>query len=240
MKKANLIGQRFGRLTVITMAEKPIVVKQRRAYWLCKCDCGKDVIASTHALNLGKVKSCGCLLLDFIRDHKIPNLIGVRFGRLIVSEIHSTGNKVVWKCKCDCGNEVNVPTSRLKNGNTKSCGCLGRSMRQYHKGERSWAWKGGRHQDPKGYVRIYMPEHPNAKGNYVLEHVLVMSELLGRPLKLNESVHHKNGIRNDNSPENLELWAKAHPPGQRISDLVEFSKKILMEYAPELIVSEAR
>jgi HNH endonuclease len=56
----------------------------------------------------------------------------------------------------------------------------------------------------RGYVMIFEPTHPNArKDGYVSEHVKVMSAKLGRPLKRFEEVHHRNGIRHDNRPENL-------------------------------------
>lgn len=66
------------------------------------------------------------------------------------------------------------------------------------------AWKGGRHNDAKGYIRACCPDHPfaDAKG-YVLEHRLVMGAFLGRPLLSTEVVHHINGIRDDNRIENL-------------------------------------
>jgi len=74
------------------------------------------------------------------------------------------------------------------------------------KGKRSSHWKGGKHQDKWGYIHIWMPDHPNAKGSgYIHEHRFIMSEYLGRPLIKFESVHHKNGIKNDNRIENLEL-----------------------------------
>ena len=70
--------------------------------------------------------------------------------------------------------------------------------------------------DALGYRRI------TVEGATVLEHRYVMAQVIGRPLRSFESVHHKNGVRHDNRPENLELWAKWQPQGQRVEDLVRF------------------
>jgi hypothetical protein len=56
---------------------------------------------------------------------------------------------------------------------------------------------------------VRMPDHQRASGSYVFEHIVVIERLLGRPLQRDESVHHRNGIRDDNRPENLELWVSA-------------------------------
>lgn len=58
-----------------------------------------------------------------------------------------------------------------------------------------------------------------------------MEQMLGRPLRDFENVHHRNGIRTDNRPENLELWVKAQPAGQRVTDLVEW----VIQFYPELV-----
>jgi hypothetical protein len=90
-------------------------------------------------------------------------------------------------------------------------------------------------RDGRGYMIRYWPEHPNASANgQVSEHAAVMVEVLGRPLTPGETVHHKNGVRHDNRPENLELWVKAHPPGQRVSELIAFAHEILERYADDM------
>lgn len=68
----------------------------------------------------------------------------------------------------------------------------------------------------------------------MLEHKYVMEELLGRLLFPDETVHHKNGIRDDNEPGNLELWTKAHPPGQRVEDKVAWCIGFLRRYGYEI------
>ena len=86
-------------------------------------------------------------------------------------------------------------------------------MVKAHRGKRSSAWKGGRIRDKAGYILLWKPEHPNAaigkSRAYVYEHRYVMSEHLQRPLTKREFVHHKNGIKDDNRLENLELMTKA-------------------------------
>jgi hypothetical protein len=96
--------------------------------------------------------------------------------------------------------------------------------RKMPKGEKNAQWKGGRITAHSGYIYIHpasidRPEIAQPMANqlgYVLEHRYVVACQIGRPLKPNETVHHINGIRADNRPENLQLRANRHGAGQAL------------------------
>jgi hypothetical protein len=78
--------------------------------------------------------------------------------------------------------------------------------------------------DSNGYRRICVSSET------VFEHRYVMESVLGRELLTTESVHHKNSVRSDNRPDNLELWTSSQPAGQRVEDKVAWAKEILALY----------
>jgi hypothetical protein len=99
-------------------------------------------------------------------------------------------------------------------------------------GSSNGRWRGGRTRHKAGYLMLWTPGHPRSgKGQYVFEHLLVMERILGRYLLPTESVHHRNGVRDDNRPENLELWTRPRPTGIRVSDAIAWAQEILARYA---------
>lgn len=111
------------------------------------------------------------------------------------------------------------------------CGMHYQRLRKHGDPEKVSYFKGDGHLQRNGYRLLYRPEHPNATvRGYVMEHVVVMSEALERPLEKDETVHHRNGVRYDNRLANLELWVSNHPKGQRVEDVVAWAHSIIARY----------
>ena len=125
MKKGvDLVGKKFGRLTVVSEAG----TKNRVKYWNCVCECGETTTARTNSLTSGEKRSCGCLMRETQKSATTKvNIIGKRYGRLTVKSETAERSKcgeVKYLCSCDCGNETVVVGTSLRNEKTQSCGCL--------------------------------------------------------------------------------------------------------------------
>lgn len=117
-RSKNIEGQKFGRLTVVRRKGHN---KFGVALWVCACDCGNIVVVRGTALRRGETISCGC--------SRIKDIAGQKFGRLTVVRIkrRDRNGGLLWECLCDCGNTTVVYGFCLRGGQTKSCGCIGKS-----------------------------------------------------------------------------------------------------------------
>ena len=125
----DLTGQKFNDLTVIERGPN----KGKATRWYCRCVCGNTTLVAARNLKTGSVKTCGCKQYLVLSKKHIKNEVGNRFGRLVAIEMikkprtvkgKPDGNNVYFRCICDCGKETVVWGGHLRDGSTKSCGCL--------------------------------------------------------------------------------------------------------------------
>lgn len=113
MKTKDVSGVVYGRLTAV----KRVGTKWGMSLWECLCSCGNTKTATLGSLAIGNVTSCGCAHRDHLEGQKFGRLTVIRFSGVVDSE-------AFWECSCECGGAKTTNSERLKNGGTKSCGCL--------------------------------------------------------------------------------------------------------------------
>lgn len=117
----NLTGKQFGELTVIRKLKS---ADSSSARWLCKCSCGDTYIVYGTLLMTGKRTRCSSKKHQ--KNYAFIDITGQRFGRLVAeypTDKRSSKGSVIWHCRCDCGEEVEVSYNILVYSHMRSCGC---------------------------------------------------------------------------------------------------------------------
>ena len=131
LQSAEMVGQQFGKLTVIAKDEERSQ-QTKKTYWICQCECGNTKSVRGTSLRAGETKSCGCLqkqAASITGKQNVKDLTNQVFGKLtVIKRGTNQGSKVSWICKCECGNEVEVLSTNLVQGYTQSCGCINYSI----------------------------------------------------------------------------------------------------------------
>ena len=133
-KVVDMVGQRYGLLTVIERGEND---KHGKAQWWCQCDCGSPLkLINGSALRRGLVVSCGCNKRNKLKQYNESNVVdetGNIYGYLTVirraedGEATPRDGRAQWLCRCKCGNEIITTGKLLRDGHKISCGCAVRS-----------------------------------------------------------------------------------------------------------------
>lgn len=182
-------------------------------------------------LSVRKIARDGCLFPGCERQHKSRGWCNAHYMQVIINgnepaEIQKTASG---KCSFeDCEKGQKSKGLCGSHYNQKRRGLELRPLQKRSPGE--WGeWR----ILPNGYVSRGITL--NGKKTNQLQHRLVMSEHIGRELLPHETVHHLNGVRDDNRIENLELWSKSQPAGQRVEDKTAWAKEFLSEYGYQVI-----
>lgn len=213
-KLINLEGQRYGRWTVMRYAGK--------RKWECKCDCGNVSKVSSSNLKYGISTSCGC----FARELCSLDLTGQKYGKW--TPIKYLG-KYYWECKCDCGTIRKVSTCSLRNGSSKSCGCLkkelmskaGKKYNKYDLTSKEFGIGYTSNTNEKFYfdkedyekIKDYCwfknsdgPIEAPYNDKKICLHNLLSSSVSSRK----EVIYHINGNYNDNRKQNLKMISRSY------------------------------
>lgn len=120
-----LVGATINNWTILKLI--PPETSNEHTFATCRCKCGTERDVRLSYVVNGRSKDCGCGRKSMLRETRTKNLVGQRFGKLVVLELleeSNSFNRRMYRCKCDCGNEAIVASHSLRAGHTHSCGCL--------------------------------------------------------------------------------------------------------------------
>lgn len=139
----DLVGEKFGRLLVLSKTDKRDV--SGNVVWMCLCECGNIAEIRTSNLKNSHAQSCGCLAKEVNGKRVFKDLTSKRFGLLKVVDFagFNKHGKAVWWCKCACGSLKRVWSNALTTGATISCGCYHSEVVSNMRGEKHYKWRGG-------------------------------------------------------------------------------------------------
>lgn len=125
----DISGRKIGMIEVLSRVPSVKNESKKRTYYKCRCSCGNVFVTERERILNGNTKSCGCYKSEQSHKRFFKDISGQRFGKLKVIEFYGNSERgnAMWKCQCDCGNVVICNGGNLRNGNTKSCGCITRN-----------------------------------------------------------------------------------------------------------------
>lgn len=126
-------GDRFGMQTLVRF----VGVVKRNKRWLVRCDCGTErevFINGIRNPRNGVTPSCGCLFQErILRNQPYEDVSGQKFNMLTAVEYVKRPKRSVWRCLCECGQEVMLDLATLRSGKSVSCGCYRRNRRAHNR-----------------------------------------------------------------------------------------------------------
>jgi hypothetical protein len=222
-KLKDITGFRFGSIVAI----RPTIQRYRKfVVWECKCDCGNTIYVSSGALKSGGTKTCGC--------SRIAGKQGSRYGKLtlIKPTPKRSQRKVIWECKCDCGNIIEATHHSLVSGHKKTCGCFFHN-KCYTVEYKAWAAMVYRcSESAKGYLR----ENYYGRGIRVYDGwigkdgFIAFSNYMGQRPSKNHSIDRINNNGNY-EPGNVR-WADWHTQAnnrRKVKALTKFSDEEMIQ-----------
>lgn len=128
--KNDITDKRFGNL----VAKEFLYYDEKyRDCWRFECDCGNVKVMPAANVKWGRVQSCGCLQLEYIKNLNKQNIKDKQFGRLTAvkpTNKRDSSGSIIWECLCECGSTVYYSVNVLNKGSTQSCGCLYQESRK--------------------------------------------------------------------------------------------------------------